>query len=63
MADVYEAPCPQCGKQVSVTLLTAEAGDQLAADRTTCPDCGAPLVRAVDGHADRGWRLGDESGG
>ena len=58
----HEAPCPQCGQAVSVTLATAEASDQLAADRTRCPGCGAPLVRAVEGHADQGWRVEDESG-
>jgi ribosomal protein S27AE len=61
-AEIHEAPCPQCGQAVSVTLTTSEIGDQLAADRTTCPSCGASLVRAVEGHADQGWRVEDESG-
>jgi ribosomal protein S27AE len=62
-AGIHEAPCPQCGQAVSITLTTPETSDQLAADRTRCPGCGASLVRAVEGHADRGWRLEDESGG
>jgi ribosomal protein S27AE len=62
-AGIHEAPCPQCGQAVSITLTTPETSDQLAADRTTCPGCGASLVRAVEGHADRGWRVEDESGG
>ena len=52
-AGIHEAPCPQCGQAVSVTLTTSETSDQLAADRTRCPGCGTPLVRAVEGHADR----------
>ena len=60
--EVHEGPCPQCGRAVSVTLTTSEIGDQLAADRTSCPGCGARLVRAVEGHADLGWRVEDESG-
>jgi endogenous inhibitor of DNA gyrase (YacG/DUF329 family) len=60
--EIHEAPCPQCGQAVSVTLTTSEIGDQLAAGRTRCPSCGAPLVRAVEGHADQGWRVEDESG-
>ena len=61
-AEIHDAPCPQCGQAVSVTLTTSEVGDQLAADRTTCPSCGASLVRAVEGHADQRWRAEDESG-
>ena len=60
--EIHEAPCPQCGQAVSVTLTTSEIGDQLAAGRTRCPSCGACLVRAVEGHADQGWRAEDESG-
>jgi endogenous inhibitor of DNA gyrase (YacG/DUF329 family) len=62
-AGIHEAPCPQCGQAVSVTLTTSETGDQLAADRTRCPGCGAPLVRAIEGHSDHGWRIEGESGG
>ena len=35
--------------------------EQLALSHTECPNCGAPLVRAVEGHADRGWRLAEGS--
>jgi predicted RNA-binding Zn-ribbon protein involved in translation (DUF1610 family) len=62
-AGIHEAPCPQCGQAVSVTLATSETSDQLAAERTRCPGCGAPLVRAIEGHTDHGWRIGEESGG
>ena len=62
-AGIHEAPCPQCGQAVSVTLATSETSDQLASERTRCPGCGAPLVRAIEGHTDHGWRIGEESGG
>jgi endogenous inhibitor of DNA gyrase (YacG/DUF329 family) len=54
-----ESPCPRCGQLVAVTLATSETSDQLAADYTDCPHCGAPLVRAIEGHADGGWRVGE----
>jgi predicted RNA-binding Zn-ribbon protein involved in translation (DUF1610 family) len=54
---VHESPCPGCGELVSITLATSETSDQLAGDRTECPRCGAMLIRAVEGHADGGWRL------
>jgi len=56
-----ESPCPRCGQPVSATATTSQAGDQLALARTQCPACGAPLARAIEGHADRGWRLAEES--
>jgi hypothetical protein len=31
----------------------------LAVGDRDCPGCGARLVREVQGHADRGWRLAD----
>lgn len=49
--------CPSCGRAVPVTTGDREAGDQLALSEIDCPDCGAHLVREVQGHADRGWRL------
>jgi hypothetical protein len=61
-AEIHEAPSPRWGGQ-TVTLTTSDIGDHLAADRTRCPGCGAPLGRAVEGHADPGWRVEDESGG
>src|SRR3954453_2225211 len=51
------APCPQCGEPVSLTLGTWETSDQIAAERTACPNCEAPLARAIAGHADGGWRI------
>jgi predicted RNA-binding Zn-ribbon protein involved in translation (DUF1610 family) len=62
-AGIHEAPCPQCGQAVSVTLATSETSDQLATERTRCPGCGAPLARAIEGHTDHGWRVEEESGG
>ncbi|MGB0096263.1 MAG: hypothetical protein WBP81_27455 [Solirubrobacteraceae bacterium] len=56
-------PCPRCGQPVSTVVGSLEAGDQFAVDRRKCPKCGASLVRDVDGHADRGWRLDEEPGG
>jgi hypothetical protein len=55
------APCPQCGEPVSLTLGTWETSDQIAADRTACPNCDAPLARAIAGHADGGWRLDEQA--
>ena len=57
------SPCPQCGKPVSLTVGSSETGDQLAAPSIECPHCGASLVRAIDGPADRGWRLAEDTGG
>jgi|SRR3954453_20408192 hypothetical protein len=54
------APCPQCGEPVSLTLGTWETSDQIAAERTACPNCDAPLARAISGHADGGWRLDEQ---
>src|SRR4051812_35997234 len=51
------APCPQCGEPVALTLATWETSDQIAAERTACPNCDVPLARAIDGHADGGWRV------
>ena len=59
-AAIDDSFCPRCGKPVSVTSTTEEAGDHLAAQRMECPNCCARLVRHVEGHADRGWRLEDE---
>jgi ribosomal protein S27AE len=58
---VNQQPCPRCGQQVSVTTANLESGDQLAVDRTECPNCGAHLARDIEGHADRGWRLAETS--
>jgi hypothetical protein len=52
---------PQCGQLVG-TVSSPTAGDQLAVERLECPQCGAKLVRDVEGHADRGWRLDNEPG-
>jgi len=52
-----QAPCPQCGEAVALTLATWETSDQIAAERTACPHCDVPLVRAIVGHADGGWRV------
>lgn len=54
-----ESPYPRCGETVSTTVGGADAVDQLAAGRVSCPTCSTDLVRAVDGHADRGWQLAD----
>jgi ribosomal protein S27AE len=62
-AAVDQPPCPRCGQAVSVTTTTAEPGDQLAVERVDCPNCGARLARDVEGHADRGWRLDEQSNG
>jgi hypothetical protein len=48
---------------VPVTTANLESGDQLAVDRTECLNCGAHLVRDIDGHADRGWRLAENLNG
>jgi ribosomal protein S27AE len=56
-----ESPCPRCGEPVPVTVSTSEPGDQLAVSNTECTSCGASLVRAVEGHADRGWRLAQDA--
>lgn len=53
--------CPGSGQQALVTTTNLEHDDQLALDRTECPTCGAHLVRDVDGHIDRGWRLAAKS--
>ena len=62
---VDESPCPSCGEPVHVTASTSAPGDQVAVSNIECPHCGASLVRAVEGHADRGWQLDEdaESGG
>src|SRR4051794_15334572 len=52
-----QAPCPQCGEPVALTLATSETSDQIAAERTACPNCDVPLARAIVGHADGGWRV------
>jgi hypothetical protein len=59
---VHESRCPRCGGLVSVTLATSETSDQLAADHSGCPHCGVPLVRAIEGHADGGWRVDERTG-
>ena len=53
-----ESPCPRCGQAVPITVSNPDACDQLAVAQIDCPSCAAALVRDVDGHADRGWRLG-----
>jgi hypothetical protein len=58
---VDERPCPRCKQPVSVTVSNVETGDQLAVERRECPGCGAGLVRNIEGHADRGWRLEEPS--
>jgi hypothetical protein len=50
-------PCPGCGQPVPVAVGDRGAGDQLALNEMDCPSCGTRLVRAVEGHADHGWRL------
>jgi len=54
---VDRSRCPQCGHPLSLTTGDRGVGDQLAVGQTDCPGCGARLVRDVDGHVDRGWRL------
>lgn len=54
-----DTSCPRCGEAVPVAAGDRAAGDQLALDEMDCPSCGAPLVRDVEGHADRGWRVAD----
>jgi hypothetical protein len=54
-----DRPCPRCGQAVPIAVGDRSAGDQLALGEIDCPDCLAPLVRDVDGHADHGWRLAD----
>jgi hypothetical protein len=49
------ASCPRCQRPLPVT--PTRRGAQLALNRLVCPDCGAALVRDIEGHADRGWRL------
>jgi hypothetical protein len=56
------APCPQCGEPVALTLATWETSDQIAAERTACPNCDVPLARAIEGHADGGWRVDERPG-
>jgi hypothetical protein len=52
-----DPPCPCCGQPVTVAAGDRGAGDQLALNEMDCPSCGTRLVRAVEGHADQGWRL------
>lgn len=54
-----DPPCPRCGQGVPVTVGDRSAGDQLALGELECPNCGARLVRDVQGPADRGWRAAD----
>jgi hypothetical protein len=54
-----DPPCPRCGEAVPVIAGDRDAGDQLAVSERDCPNCGAPIVRELDGHADHGWRLAD----
>ena len=51
--------CPRCGQAVPAAAGDRTAGDQLAVGERDCPNCGTRIVREVDGHADRGWRLTD----
>jgi RNA polymerase-binding transcription factor DksA len=57
---VNGSPCPRCGQVVPITAENVEPGAQLAIDSSDCPGCGARLIRDVDGHVDRGWRVGHE---
>ena len=57
-----DSPCPQCGEAVPMTATNLDTCDQLAVARIDCPSCAAALVRDVDGHADRGWRLAEDPG-
>ena len=54
-----DTPCPRCGRAVPLTVGDREAGDQLALRELECPNCGARLVRDVQGRADHGWRTAD----
>jgi ribosomal protein S27AE len=54
-----QSPCPRCGQALSTTVSGSRVADQLASERISCANCGAGLVRVVDGHADRGWQLAD----
>jgi len=54
-----ESACPRCGQALSTTLGGSDSADQLARSRVSCPHCDASLVRAIDGHVDRGWQLAD----
>jgi ribosomal protein S27AE len=54
-----DPPCPRCGQGVPITVGDRETGDQLALGELECPNCGARLVRDVQGPADRGWRPAD----
>jgi hypothetical protein len=54
-----DPPCPRCGQGVPVAAGDRAAGDQLALGEMGCPSCGAVLLRDVEGHVDRGWRLAD----
>jgi endogenous inhibitor of DNA gyrase (YacG/DUF329 family) len=56
---VDHSPCPRCGEPVPVTVTTENPAEQQAPTTTDCPSCGTPLVRAVSGPADLGWRLAD----
>src|SRR3954454_5876613 len=58
---VNQSPCPQCDQLIPVTLATSEPSDQLAAEHADCPHCNAALLRAVDSHTDRGWRVREPS--
>ena len=51
-----DPPWPRCGQPVPVAAGDRGVGDQLAVNEMDCPSCGARLVRAVEGHADHGWR-------
>lgn len=63
MHDVLDEPeCPRRGQRVSTIVGASEAGEQLAVDRLECPNCGARLVRDIEGHGDRRWRRDDETG-
>jgi ribosomal protein S27AE len=52
-------PCPRCGQPVLIAAGDRAAGDQLALSEMDCPNCGAHLRRAVEGHADHGWCIAD----
>jgi len=59
VTDIEQSSCPRCEGPIEATI-SQETGDQLAFERIECPHCGAQLVRDVEGHADRGWRLDDQ---
>jgi len=61
-AESEEPHCPRCGGALSTTVTTPQPGDQLAPDRVECASCGALLERAVQGHADHGWRIAEREG-